>query len=206
MAHSGASLQTPRNTDRATPRPYEHKEPTPSLTRAELPVPNDNVMTPFMACETYANHSQNPQPSPVSPPPITTDIKPVPYGMEHATPRAQTRQEVDALSGYNIHRPSSTTSLQGWLLRMWRKTSLLTTYRNSRRTTRTRRLRSSPADQHGTGGKCFKDSSKRVLDIMQYFGIPQLYSPRKNIQLFWHWGCTRESVEMLLEVVSKALR
>jgi len=163
-------------------------------------------MTPFMACETYANHSKNTQPSPVSPPPITTDIKPIPYGMEHATPRAQTRQEIDALSGYNIHRPGSTTSLQGSLPPMWRKSSLLTIYRDSRRTTRTRRLRTSAIEQHGTGGQCFKDSSKRVLDIMQHFGITQFYSPRKNIQLFWNWGRTRESMEMLLEAVSETLR
>lgn len=54
------------------------------------------------------------QPSPVSPPPITTDITPVKYGLENATPRAQTRQEVEALvDGKSSVRSSSSHSLEG---------------------------------------------------------------------------------------------
>lgn len=54
-------------------------------------------------------------PSPVSPPPITTDV-PRAHGLDNATPRAQTRQEVDALTGNQglPYRSASThSSLEG---------------------------------------------------------------------------------------------
>ncbi len=52
--------------------------------------------------------------SPVSPPPISTDITPVKYGIENQTPRAQTRQEVEALAGKrDSFRSASSHSLEG---------------------------------------------------------------------------------------------
>ncbi|KAE9368740.1 hypothetical protein N431DRAFT_63536 [Stipitochalara longipes BDJ] len=113
--HPGASIQSPRNADRSTPQPFEQKEPTPpsTIVRVDLAVPNDHVVLPFSIDHANADDSQTTQPSPVSPPPITTDIKPITYGLEHATPRAQTRQEVDALAGRDISRSASRASLQG---------------------------------------------------------------------------------------------
>ena len=49
-------------------------------------------------------------PSPITPPAISTDIPPTKFGVEAATPRAQTRQEVEALSQA---RSSSLSSLEG---------------------------------------------------------------------------------------------
>ncbi|KAM3086517.1 hypothetical protein ACMFMF_000465 [Clarireedia jacksonii] len=48
---------------------------------------------------------------PTSPPPISTDIKPIKYGLENATPRAQTRQEVESFA--QEKRPSRPSSLEG---------------------------------------------------------------------------------------------
>ncbi|CZS95276.1 hypothetical protein WAI453_011267 [Rhynchosporium graminicola] len=89
----------PRTSDRSTPTPYEQEEGnTPPTIRVDLQVPKD----------------KSPQPSPVSPPPIHTDLSPIQFGLENATPRAQTRQEVEALSGnYGSVRSSSAHSLQG---------------------------------------------------------------------------------------------
>lgn len=50
------------------------------------------------------------QPSPISPPPISTDIPPSKFDIEAPTPRAQTRQEVEALQA---GRSSSLNSLEG---------------------------------------------------------------------------------------------
>jgi hypothetical protein len=56
------------------------------------------------------------QRSPVSPPPISTDVRPVKYGIENQTPRAQTRQEVDALANNRDSlRSTSSHSLEGVL-------------------------------------------------------------------------------------------
>ncbi|KAE8451169.1 hypothetical protein EG329_004841 [Mollisiaceae sp. DMI_Dod_QoI] len=91
------SIQPPRPIDRSTPTPYQQGEPGPTI-RVDLEVPKD----------------KNFQPSPVSPPPISTDVTPVKYGLENATPRAQTRQEVEALAGdYGSVRSSSAHSLEG---------------------------------------------------------------------------------------------
>ncbi|KAL3425096.1 hypothetical protein PVAG01_04377 [Phlyctema vagabunda] len=102
---SNITVTAPRSPDRATPIPYqafdEAFKPSekPSAIQVDLAVPSDKTT----------------QPSPVSPPPISTDVTPVRYGSEHATPRAQTRQEVEALSSdKNPHpRASSTSSLEG---------------------------------------------------------------------------------------------
>ncbi|KUJ24194.1 uncharacterized protein LY89DRAFT_14036 [Mollisia scopiformis] len=88
----------PNPADRATPTPYQQGEATPSAIRVDLQVIKD----------------KNSQPSPISPPPISTDVTPVKYGLENATPRAQTRQEVEALAGdYGSIRSSSVSSLEG---------------------------------------------------------------------------------------------
>lgn len=98
-----APTSPPRMADRSTPTPYQQHEiddvPSPPDTiRVDLQVPKDKTI----------------QPSPVSPPPISTDIPYIKYGLENATPRAQTRQEVEALAGDHGYRSSSThSSLEG---------------------------------------------------------------------------------------------
>ena len=57
----------------------------------------------------YVNHDQI-DPSPLSPPAISTDVPPSKFSIDAATPRAQTRQELDALSQT---RSSSLNSLEG---------------------------------------------------------------------------------------------
>ncbi|RDL33080.1 Uncharacterized protein BP5553_08519 [Venustampulla echinocandica] len=86
----------PPQVDRSTPIPYHHEETSPSTIKTDLSVPNDKVV----------------QSSPISPPPISTDVAPVRYALEDATPRAQTRQEVEALVGKG-QRSSSANSLAG---------------------------------------------------------------------------------------------
>jgi len=91
-------IQPPR-ADRSTPTPYQQEANVPATIRVDLQVPKD----------------KNTQPSPVSPPPISTDVTPIKYGLENATPRAQTRQEVEALAsdyGGSV-RSSSAHSLEG---------------------------------------------------------------------------------------------
>ncbi|CZR55129.1 uncharacterized protein PAC_05015 [Phialocephala subalpina] len=96
---SKENIQPSRPADRSTPTPYQQGEAAPAPTiRVDLEVPKDKTS----------------QPSPVSPPPISTDITPVKYGLENATPRAQTRQEVEALaSDFGSIRSSSANSLEG---------------------------------------------------------------------------------------------
>lgn len=54
------------------------------------------------------------QPSPISPPPISTDITPIRYGLETTTPRAQTRQDLESLGdGSEMSRSNSIYSLEG---------------------------------------------------------------------------------------------
>ncbi|PBP25878.1 hypothetical protein BUE80_DR003130 [Diplocarpon rosae] len=90
-------IQEPRPADRSTPTPYQKVEGVPSNIRVDLKVPKD----------------KNAQPSPISPPPISTDVTPVKYGVENATPRAQTRKEVEDLASEPVSvRSSSTHSLE----------------------------------------------------------------------------------------------
>ncbi|KAJ5037265.1 uncharacterized protein L3040_007442 [Drepanopeziza brunnea f. sp. 'multigermtubi'] len=93
------SVQGPPPADRSTPTPYQQDQNVPSNISVDLQVPKDK-----------SSH-----PSPISPPPISTNVSPVNYGLENATPRAQTRQEIEALSsdhGGSI-RSSSAHSLGG---------------------------------------------------------------------------------------------
>lgn len=101
MKEALAPKSPPRASDRSTPTPYQQHEVIPpnNSARVDLDVPKDKTT----------------QSSPASPPPISTDI---PYvnqlGLENATPRAQTRQEVEALAGNLGYRSSSThSSLEG---------------------------------------------------------------------------------------------
>ncbi|CAG8983030.1 hypothetical protein HYALB_00010157 [Hymenoscyphus albidus] len=91
--------EQPPVTDRATPIPYHHdgNESQVSNTKMGLLAPNDKAT----------------QPSPISPPPISTDVAPIKFGLDNATPRAQTRQEVEAFGGSKLGRSSSTNSLEG---------------------------------------------------------------------------------------------
>ena len=108
-------MQPPRTADRSTPTPYHQEDDTVTSTvNVDLQVPDDKVWSPNKISAPDANKTKATQPSPVSPPPITTDITPVKYGMENQTPRAQTRQEVEALvDGRNVVRSSSSHSLEG---------------------------------------------------------------------------------------------
>lgn len=105
--------------DRSTPTPYQQHDrddvpSPPNIIRVDLQVPKDKVRNDLHAIEVIAYKRQTTQPSPVSPPPISTDIPYVKYGLENATPRAQTRQEVEALAGNYGYRSSSThSSLEG---------------------------------------------------------------------------------------------
>ncbi len=57
--------------------------------------------------------------SPVSPPPLTTNISPSTYPLDSSTPRAQTRQEIDALTTDKTRiRSSSASSLEGINIRI----------------------------------------------------------------------------------------
>ncbi|PMD61674.1 uncharacterized protein K444DRAFT_526058 [Hyaloscypha bicolor E] len=96
-------------------------EVAPELRRLTTHIPDyfrtdrdeDDVTSVIHAPEGFGSFVT--QTSPISPPPITTDIKPVAYGLENATPRAKTRQEVDAFAGKGdpMSRSVSRASLQG---------------------------------------------------------------------------------------------
>lgn len=86
-----------------------------SMVRVDLIVPNSKVSShpdPSISSRLTLQTSQPGQPSPISPPPISTDVTPVKYGLENATPRAQTRQEIEALVDGSV-RSSSVYSLEG---------------------------------------------------------------------------------------------
>ncbi|TVY49805.1 hypothetical protein LOCC1_G000430 [Lachnellula occidentalis] len=92
-------VQRPRTADRSTPIPYQADEAVPATLRVDLSVPNDKTTQ---------------QPSPISPPPISTDVSRNQFALENATPRAQTRQEVEALiEEKGGSRSTSVHSLEG---------------------------------------------------------------------------------------------
>jgi len=62
----------------------------------------------LIACQTIT-------PSPVSPPPISTDHPPSTFTADTATPRAQTRHELDLIAERSRLRSSSASSLEGML-------------------------------------------------------------------------------------------
>ncbi|TVY90153.1 hypothetical protein LAWI1_G004092 [Lachnellula willkommii] len=91
-------VQRSRTADRSTPIPYETDEAVPAPLRVDLSVPDDKTT----------------QPSPISPPPISTDVSRSQFALENATPRAQTRQEVEALiEEKGESRSTSAHSLEG---------------------------------------------------------------------------------------------
>ncbi|TAQ86395.1 hypothetical protein B7494_g5297 [Chlorociboria aeruginascens] len=64
--------------------------------------------------ETTVAHEKGVLMGPLSPPPISTDIRPLKHGPENATPRAQTRQEAEALvKGRAPSRTASNNGLEG---------------------------------------------------------------------------------------------
>ncbi|KAH8813323.1 hypothetical protein F5884DRAFT_333331 [Xylogone sp. PMI_703] len=86
--------------ERSTPTPYQQstESGSPKNIRVDLEVPEEKMS----------------QSTPVSPPPISTDIAPVKYALDNATPRAQTRQEIDAMAKEkDLARSSSSHSLEG---------------------------------------------------------------------------------------------
>ncbi|TVY30016.1 hypothetical protein LHYA1_G001291 [Lachnellula hyalina] len=91
-------VQPPRTADRSTPIPYEEDEAIPAILRVDLSVPNDKTT----------------QSIPISPPPISTDVSRSQFALENATPRAQTRQEVEAfIEKKGESRSTSAHSLEG---------------------------------------------------------------------------------------------
>ncbi|RDW87796.1 hypothetical protein BP5796_03490 [Coleophoma crateriformis] len=102
--NSTITVTAPQSPDRATPIPYKLIDDSlssdkPAHIKVDRAVPSDKTA----------------QPSPKSPPPISTDVQPVKYGPEHATPRAQTRKEIEALSdnATPYARNSTAVNLQG---------------------------------------------------------------------------------------------
>lgn len=91
--HSPPERPVSRMPDRSTPTPYQEGDIQPPAIRVDSAVPQDKT-----------------EPSPLSPPSLSTDIPASKYGIEAATPRAQTRQEVEALQ---LARSSSLNSLEG---------------------------------------------------------------------------------------------
>ncbi|KAG9242782.1 hypothetical protein BJ878DRAFT_154154 [Calycina marina] len=88
--HSPPEISVPRMPDRYTPTPYQEGDIQLPVIKVDLDVPQDKTQ-------------------PRSPPAISTNVPPV-KSMEAPTPRAQTRQEVDALAS---GRSSSLSSLEG---------------------------------------------------------------------------------------------
>ncbi|RDW72983.1 hypothetical protein BP6252_06890 [Coleophoma cylindrospora] len=101
---SKITVTAPQSPDRATPIPYRLIDDSLS---SDKPV--------HIEVDRVVPSDKTAQPSPKSPPPISTDVKPVKYGPEHATPRAQTRKEIEALSDNAIPyaRNSTSINLQG---------------------------------------------------------------------------------------------
>lgn len=79
----------PKTQDRSTPIPYQIEDIVPHSMKSVLDVPKDESGQP------------------VSPPPISTNIPPSKYSIEDATPRAHTRQEVEA---FGLERSPSRAS------------------------------------------------------------------------------------------------
>ncbi|KAI9806536.1 MAG: hypothetical protein M1833_003723 [Piccolia ochrophora] len=83
------------------------KTPSPSP-RTDLPTDR----SPTMLKVNNVIPDKNAENSPLSPPPISTAVGPSKYFQEGATPRAQTRQEVELLEGEKLRKPRSSSSLE----------------------------------------------------------------------------------------------
>lgn len=137
-------MTSPKTQDRSTPIPYQPEDVVTHAVKTVLEVPKDEVEHHSRACLSIgANLKQSGQP--ISPPPISTDLPPSKYSIEDATPRAHTRQEVEA---FGLERSPSRTSsslhsLEGMFYYHGSHLVLLTILQKSPRRSNVRRMSSS---------------------------------------------------------------
>ncbi|KAG4028601.1 hypothetical protein MFRU_020g00420 [Monilinia fructicola] len=98
---------SPKINQKASPRTSPRT--SPRVSPKASPYTSPGMSTDSFEVAEHANKSI--EPSLVSPPPISTDIRPIQFGLENQTPRAQTRQEVESFS--EERRPSRPSSLEG---------------------------------------------------------------------------------------------
>ncbi|KAJ8066646.1 hypothetical protein OCU04_005693 [Sclerotinia nivalis] len=110
-----SSRSSPRSSPRTSPKSAQNTSPRTSPKTSPKVSPKASPSTsPRMSPDRLqiAEHAdESIEPGPVSPPPISTDIRPIRFGLENQTPRAQTRQEVELFS--EERRPSRPSSLEG---------------------------------------------------------------------------------------------
>ena len=96
-SHNDNPPGMPPSIERSTPRPFQQRQPNGLLAIDSRTggTGGDKTITP----------------SPVSPPPISTDHPPAQFSPDQATPRAQTRQEVESFAERTRLRSSSANSL-----------------------------------------------------------------------------------------------
>lgn len=110
-----SSRSSPRSSPRTSPQfnqktsPRTSPETSPKVSPKASPSTSPRMSPDRLQIAEHANKSI--EPGPVSPPPISTDIRPIRFGLENQTPRAQTRQEVELFS--EERRPSRPSSLEG---------------------------------------------------------------------------------------------
>ncbi|CAD6441743.1 5f5e4312-c0f2-4784-8247-082054a1cb76 [Sclerotinia trifoliorum] len=110
-----SSRSSPRSSPRTSPQfnqktsPRTSPETSPKVSPKASPNTSPRMSPDRLQIAEHANKSI--EPGPVSPPPISTDIRPIRFGLENQTPRAQTRQEVELFS--EERRPSRPSSLEG---------------------------------------------------------------------------------------------
>lgn len=95
--HNDNPAAVPPTIERSTPRPFQQRQANGLLAIDSKTggTGGDKTITP----------------SPVSPPPISTDHPPAQFSPDQATPRAQTRQEVESFAERTRLRSSSANSL-----------------------------------------------------------------------------------------------
>ncbi|KAF7871600.1 hypothetical protein EAF04_003707 [Stromatinia cepivora] len=114
-----SSRSSPRSTPRSSPcttpkfnqktSPRTSPKTSPKASPKASPSTSPRMSPDMLQVAEHADKSI--EPGPVSPPPISTDIRPIRFGLENQTPRAQTRQEVELFS--EERRPSRPSSLEG---------------------------------------------------------------------------------------------
>ncbi|QSZ29579.1 hypothetical protein DSL72_004095 [Monilinia vaccinii-corymbosi] len=98
---------SPRTSPRTSPKINQKRSPRTSPKAS----PNVSPRMSPNSLEVAGHDDKSIEPGPVSPPPISTDIRPIRFGLENQTPRAQTRQEVELFP--EERRPSRPNSLEG---------------------------------------------------------------------------------------------
>ncbi|KAM0140733.1 hypothetical protein ACHAP3_002411 [Botrytis cinerea] len=108
---SRSSRSSTRSSPRTSPKFNQRTSPktSPKTSPRESPTSSPGMSPEILQVAEHADKFV--EPGPVSPPPISTDIKPMKFGLENQTPRAQTRQEVESFS--EERRPSRPSSLEG---------------------------------------------------------------------------------------------